>query len=71
MTPMSQSERQALIGHLKVKWSSVNTAYQKISFTLDTPTKRKRKEVFEQQLADIEKDIKLLERGDSILIVND
>ena len=60
-----------LIGHLKIKWSSVNTAYQKLSFTLDTPTKKHRKEMFEQQLADIEKDIQLLERGQHVLVVND
>jgi ADP-glucose pyrophosphorylase len=68
---LSQEERDELLGHLKSKWSICNTAYQKMTFTLDTPTKKKRKEVYEQQLAEIEKDIQLLERGDVVLVVED
>jgi hypothetical protein len=71
MGQLSAQERTELVGHLKTKWSSVNTAYQKMTFTLDTPTKQKRKEAYEQQLADIEKDIQLLERGEIILVVED
>ena len=43
---LTAEERAQLIAHLKVKWSSVNTAYQKMTFTLDTPTKQKRKETY-------------------------
>jgi Calmodulin-binding len=68
---LSPEERAQLLGHLKTKWSSVNTAYQKMTFTLDTPTKQKRKETYEAQLADIEKDIQMLERGEVILVVED
>lgn len=68
---LSEDERSQLIAHLKSKWSSVNTAYQKMTFTLDTPTKKKRKETYEAQLAEIEKDIQTLERGDVILVVDD
>jgi predicted transcriptional regulator len=71
MSQLSAEERAQLISHLKTKWSSVNTAYQKMTFTLDTPTKRKRKETYEQQLAEIEKDIQTLERGEVILVVED
>jgi ADP-glucose pyrophosphorylase len=68
---LSQEEREELLGHLKSKWSTVNTAYQKMTFTLDTPTKKTRKEVYEQQLAEIEQDIQTLERGDVVLVVED
>ena len=68
---LSPEERAQLIGHLKTKWSSVNTAYQKMTFTLDTPTKKARKETYEAQLAEIEKDIQTLERGEVILVVED
>jgi hypothetical protein len=71
VTQMSSSERQELLRHLKVKWATVNTAYQKLPFSLDTPAKQKRKEKFEQQLTEIEKDIRLLEHGDSILVLDD
>lgn len=71
MGQLSGEERAQLLGHLKTKWSSVNTAYQKMTFTLDTPTKQKRKETYEQQLAEIEKDIQTLDRGDVILVVED
>ena len=68
---LSDEERAQLVAHLKSKWSSVNTAYQKMTFTLDTPTKKKRKETYEAQLAEIEKDIQTLQRGDVILVVDD
>lgn len=68
---MSEQERQMLLGHLKIKWSSVNTAYQKLPFTLDTPSKKKKKETLEEQLAAIEKDIQLLSKGEVVLVVND
>lgn len=66
---LDPEERAQLIRHLKLKWSSVNTAYQKIPLTLDTLLKKKRKELNEQQLAEIEKDIKLLEQGEVILVM--
>jgi hypothetical protein len=66
---LDPEERAQLIHHLKVKWSSVNTAYQKIPLTLDSLLKKKRKEVYEQQLSEIEKDIRLLEQGEVILVM--
>jgi hypothetical protein len=53
-----------------LKWSSVNTAYQKIPLTLDTLLKKKRKEVYEQKLAEIEKDIQMLEQGEVVLVMD-
>ena len=57
--------------HLKLKWASVNAAYQKLTFTLDTPAKTKRKEEYERQLTEIEKDIRMMEKGEHLLVVAD
>mmetsp|Transcript_12473 Transcript_12473/g.35034 ORF Transcript_12473/g.35034 Transcript_12473/m.35034 type:complete len:256 (-) Transcript_12473:301-1068(-) len=71
-TPMSEGERQELLHHLKTKWAEINAAYQtKLSFVLDTPAKKTRKESYERQLAEIEKDIETLSRGSTIVIVPD
>lgn len=66
---LDPAERTQLVHHLKLKWSSVNKAYQSMTFTLDTPAKKKRKEQYERQLAEIEKDIQTLEKGDVVLVV--
>ncbi|KAK9829958.1 hypothetical protein WJX72_008869 [[Myrmecia] bisecta] len=71
VSQVSEEERQQLLRHLKTKWATVNAAYQKLPFSLDTPAKQKRKENYERQLTDIEKDIRLLERGDTILVLQD
>jgi len=68
---ISREERDQILRHLKLKWASVNTAYQKMTFTLDTPAKQKRKEQYEAELSEIERDIRMLERGESILVVED
>ena len=60
---MSEDERVHLLSHLKSKWEEVNSVYQKMTFTLDTPAKQKRKENYEQTLSQIEKDIQKLEKG--------
>ncbi len=66
---LSEEERQELLRHLKRKWSSVNTAYQKLPLSTDSDQKKHRKEEMERLLAEIEKDIKTLERGEMILIM--
>lgn len=71
VTQLMPDEKSELLRHLKGKWASVNQAYQKISFTLDTPAKKQRKENYEKQLAEIERDIQLLERGDMVLVLDD
>ena len=71
VTQISDGERQDLLHHLKEKWAVANKAYQKLPFSLDTPAKQKRKERYEQQLTEIEKDIRLLEHGDAILVLQD
>lgn len=67
---ISKEEREELLKHLKMKWASVNTEYQKMTFTLDTPAKIKRKETYENMLQEIETDIKTLEKGDVIYIID-
>eukprot|EP00878_Enallax_costatus_P019560 GHUV01020637.1.p1 GENE.GHUV01020637.1~~GHUV01020637.1.p1 ORF type:complete len:256 (+),score=61.15 GHUV01020637.1:715-1482(+) len=69
--PMSEAERAELLRHLKLKWAAVNAEYQKLGFVMDIESKIKRHEAMEAQLAEIEKDIKTLERGDVVLIVPD
>eukprot|EP00899_Mesostigma_viride_P016660 jgi/Mesvir1/24996/Mv16953-RA.1 len=62
VTRMSEEERQELIRGLKDKWQKINEAYQRLPMTLDTPAKKKRKEEYEAQLIQIDKDIELLSR---------
>jgi hypothetical protein len=59
---LEEGERQQLISALKSKWQVVNEGYQKLSFTLDTPAKKTRKEKYEGELVQIEKDIETLSR---------
>mmetsp|Transcript_38576 Transcript_38576/g.102019 ORF Transcript_38576/g.102019 Transcript_38576/m.102019 type:complete len:278 (+) Transcript_38576:89-922(+) len=66
---MDENERLALIDGLKAKWESVNTEYQAQTHLtkLDTMGKIKRKEKFEAQLAQIEKDIEKLNRKNIVV----
>jgi hypothetical protein len=51
--------------------STVGTEYQKLGFVMDIQSKIKRHELMEAQLAEIEADIRTLERGDVVLVVPD
>jgi len=62
LTKLSEEERQELLVGLKLKWAEVNEKSQKMTFTLDTPAKRQRKERYEEQLMQFEKDIEMLSR---------
>jgi len=66
MRLMPEDERSELIIALKKKWDAVNTMYQGSSVlslaSLDTIGKVKRKEMYEAQLAQIEKDIEKLSK---------
>merc|ERR1719203_1781216 len=66
---MDENERLALIDGLKAKWEQVNTDYQASTHLtkLDTIGKIKRKEKYEAELSQIEKDIEKLNRR-SILV---
>jgi hypothetical protein len=57
---LTDGDRQLLLAGLKANWEAVNKEYQTLSFTLDTPAKKKRKEDYEAQLEQIEKDIQKL-----------
>ena len=68
---MSQDERGQLLRHLKEKWAVMNAAYQRLGFVLDIESKVKRREAMEAQLAEIERDIKTLEKGDLVMVVHE
>jgi len=62
--PLDEQERLGLIDGLKAKWEQVNTEYQATTHLtkLDTIGKIKRKEKYEAELSQIEKDIEKLNR---------
>jgi len=60
---LNDGERMEMIEGLKTNWDRINKAYQTLSFTLDTPAKKQRKEEFEAQLEQIERDIERLSKG--------
>jgi len=62
--PLDEEERRGLIEGLKAKWEAVNTEYQATTHLtkLDTTGKIKRKEKYEAELSQIEKDIERLNR---------
>lgn len=62
---LSDEEKHGLITGLKAKWEAINTEYQTITHltTLDTMGKVKRKEKYEAELAQTEKDIEKLNKG--------
>merc|ERR1712072_935756 len=60
---VGDSEKLAMLEGLKTNWDRINKAYQTLSFTLDTPAKKQRKEEFEAQLEQIERDIEKLTKG--------
>jgi len=66
MRQLEESERLMLVDQLKGKWDEVNATYQRSSVlslaALDTIGKVKRKEKYEAQLAQIERDIEKLSK---------
>lgn len=67
---MLESEREALVGALKIKWGDVNKEYQKITHMvkLDSTGKIRRKERLEAELKEIEADIQRLERPGPVMV---
>merc|ERR1711881_123893 len=61
---LTQEEKDGLITGLKARWEQVNTDYQATTHLtkLDTIGKVKRKEKYEAELSQIEKDIEKLNR---------
>ncbi|CAK9224941.1 unnamed protein product [Sphagnum jensenii] len=66
---LDEKERMEMVNNLKLKWAHTNAAYQKLSFVLDTNSKKLRKERFERNLTNIEKDVTLLCR--KVVLVSD
>merc|ERR1712194_753609 len=62
--PMEEDERVKLIEGLKSRWEQVNNEYQGMTHltSLDTVGKMKKKEKFEAELSQIEKDIERLNK---------
>jgi len=71
MTSLQPAERAQLLRHLKIKWASLNDGYQKGALCPDSEQKKRRKEDLERQLAEVERDIKTLERGDVVMVLDD
>ncbi|KAI5077133.1 hypothetical protein GOP47_0006957 [Adiantum capillus-veneris] len=67
---LEEWEKKELIEGLKKKWQQVNTTYQKTTVTLDTWAKKARKERFEDQLMEIERDIQTLSRRVVLVVDN-
>ncbi|KAH7428754.1 hypothetical protein KP509_09G015800 [Ceratopteris richardii] len=67
---LEEWEKKELIEGLKKKWQEVNTTYQKTTVTLDTWAKKARKERFEDQLMEIERDIQTLSRRVVLVVDN-
>jgi len=59
---MSEAERSELLVALKQRWQHTNSEYQKLPFHVGTDRARMRKEKYEANLAQIEKDIETLSR---------
>jgi hypothetical protein len=59
---MSEGERSDLLVSLKARWQHTNSEYQKLPFHVGTDRARMRKEKYEANLAQIEKDIETLSR---------
>ena len=68
---LPEEERLQLLRQLKLKWAQINSQFLRLPFTLDTPAKRRRKEIYEAQLAQIEKDVRLLQSSEEIVITSD
>ncbi|OQS02601.1 hypothetical protein THRCLA_21374 [Thraustotheca clavata] len=63
--PLGEDERMKLVDALKAKWDHVNQKYQKLchNVSFDTQGKVRRKETYEKELTQLEKDIELLSKG--------
>jgi len=65
---ISEEERLSLLSNLKKKWEQLNYKYQGLSVVTDTVPKKFRKEKLEEEMSDMQADIKFLERHTKIFI---
>uniref|UniRef100_A0A7I4DUI1 Enkurin domain-containing protein n=1 Tax=Physcomitrium patens TaxID=3218 RepID=A0A7I4DUI1_PHYPA len=66
---LDEKERITLMNNLKLKWADMNARYQRMSVVLDIESKKRRKERYEENLSQLERDIALLSR--SVILVSD
>ncbi|KAG7262264.1 hypothetical protein CRUP_000085 [Coryphaenoides rupestris] len=71
MKQLSGEEHAAILEGLNQNWEGVNRQYLGLSLVTDTITKRQRKECLEQALLQLEKDIALMKRYQTIYIAHD
>lgn len=71
VSQLNPAERAELLAHLKRKWARLNDGYQRQPMSTDSDQKKHRKEELERALAEVEKDIKTLERGDVVMVVDE
>ena len=69
MTRMSQEERDQLLRQLKTQWGALNSAFQKLPLTVDSPSMLRRRESLEAQLAQTESDIQLIQQRETVMIL--
>ena len=65
---LSQQERSELQARLQEKWGAVNAGYCRLPLVCDTDPKKRRKEAFEAELAQLEKDMEVLGRPGPLLV---
>uniref|UniRef100_A0A7R9TCQ3 Enkurin domain-containing protein n=1 Tax=Micromonas pusilla TaxID=38833 RepID=A0A7R9TCQ3_MICPS len=65
---LSQEEVDGLVRDMKIKWAKLNDAYGRLPFTLDVPSKKRKKEELEKEMTQLEKDIKRLQ-GRRVVVV--
>ena len=52
------------------KWGKLNAAYGRLSFSLDAPSHRRKKESLEREMTQLEKDVKQLQ-GRQVVVLED
>ncbi|XP_076460904.1 enkurin-like [Babylonia areolata] len=67
---LTVDERRSIIDGLKANWEDIHEQYQGLSVVTDTTPKKNRKERMEAQMKQLEKDIELFEKFNTIYIGN-
>ncbi|KAL4630952.1 enkurin-like [Arapaima gigas] len=70
MKHLSEEERQTVLQGLKKNWGELHRQYQGLPFVTDTLRKKRRKEMLELDMKQLEKDIDLIERHKMIYIAS-
>ncbi|KAG0617776.1 hypothetical protein M758_4G014200 [Ceratodon purpureus] len=59
---LDEKERITMMNNLKLKWADTNARYQRLSVALDLESQKRMKEIYEENLLQLEKDVSLLSR---------